>query len=158
MRTLTLALALNAMALGAGSLAAQQFGPAPDAATRTEILALREAAWRTWFGNDTTGFDRVVPDELMAMSWDGGPWQDHAGAVAGMAAFSRGGQRIQELEFPENVLQQYGDVVIVYTRFRLVLVDPAGRTSETKGRGTEIFVRRGGRWIHTGWHLDPVAS
>jgi hypothetical protein len=56
------------------------------------------------------------------------------------------------------VLQRYGDVVILYTTFRVVLTDREGKTSETTGRGTEVFVRRSGKWIHTGWHLDTVAG
>jgi hypothetical protein len=24
------------------------------------------------------------------------------------------------------------------------------------GRLTEVFVRRGGRWLHPGWHLDVL--
>lgn len=156
MRILTMALLLNAISVCPATLAAQKYGPAPDAATRKEVMAVREAAWRTWFSNDTAGFDRVVPDELVGMSWEGGPWQDQAGAIAGMAGFAKSGEKIKELEFPENVLQRYGDVVIIYSRFRLVLVNPAGVASETTGRGTEIFVRRNGRWIHTGWHLDTI--
>jgi hypothetical protein len=39
-----------------------------------------------------------------------------------------------------------------------VLADRAGQEQETTGRGTEVFVRRHGRWVHTGWHLDAVGS
>ena len=146
------------LALSSSTLPAQQYGPAPDAATRAEILALREAAWRTWFANDQAGFQRTVPDELVALGWGGGPWEDRAQTLAQMAEFAKGGWTLRTLEFPQNVLQQYGDVVIVYTRFRLVLADSAGKLEETTGRGTEVFVRRGGRWIHTGWHLDTVGG
>jgi len=137
-------------------LQAEEYGPEPDAATRAEILQLREAAWRTWFNNDQPGFQQVVPDELVAMGWDGGPWEDRAQTMKVMQEFAKSGQTIRALEFPRNVFQQYGDVVILYTRFRLVLADPAGKEEEISGRGTEVFVRRNGRWIHTGWHLDRV--
>ena len=60
MRILTMALLLNAISVCPATLAAQKYGPAPDAATRKEVMAVREAAWRTWFSNDTAGFDRVV--------------------------------------------------------------------------------------------------
>jgi hypothetical protein len=140
------------------SLGAEDYGPQPDAATRAEILELREAAWRTWFSNDQPGFQKVVPEELVAMGWNGGPWDDRAGTMQVMAQFAKGGQTIRTLEFPRNVFQQYGDVVILYTSFRLVLADAAGKAEETTGRGTEVFVRRNGRWIHTGWHLDSVAG
>jgi hypothetical protein len=141
-----------------GTASAAQSGPQPDAATRSEILALRERAWRTWFGNDQAGFQRVVPDELVAMGWTGGPWDDRATTLQRMAEFARSGQTLSDLEFTRDVFQQYGDVVILYTRFRLVLEAGDGTRSETSGRGTEIFVRRNGQWIHTGWHLDAIAG
>jgi hypothetical protein len=139
-------------------LHAEEYGPEPDAMTRAEILRLREAAWRTWFGNDQAGFQQVVPGELVAMGWDGGPWEDRAQTMKVMAEFARSGRTIRTLEFPRNVFQQYGDVVILYTSFRLVLADAAGEAEEIAGRGTEVFVRRNGRWIHTGWHLDKIAG
>lgn len=157
MRTPGISLAVL-LAATAAPLAAQEFGPQPDAATRAEILALREAAWRTWFANDQAGFQRIVPEELVALGWGGGPWEDRAMTVAQMAEFARGGQALTTLEFPRNVFQQYGDVVILYSTFRLVLSDRAGALQETTGRGTEVFVRRNGRWIHTGWHLDTIGG
>lgn len=157
MRCRGIALALT-LSVSAPPLAAQQFGPQPDAATQAEILTLREAAWRTWFSNDQAGFQRVVPDELVALGWGGGPWDDRAGTQARMEQFAATGQTLQTLEFPRNVFQRYGDVIILYTSFRLVLVDREGKTAETSGRGTEVFVRRNGRWIHTGWHLDQITG
>ena len=156
MRALGITLAVVA-AVGASSVSAQEFGPQPDPATQREILALREDAWRTWFANDRAGFQRIVPDELVALGWDGGAWQDRRQTMASMAEFAGSGQTLTALEFPRNVFQRYGDVVVLYTTFRIVLSDSAGQAHETTGRGTEVFVRRGGRWIHTGWHLDTVA-
>ena len=137
---------------------AQEYGPKPDAATRTEVLALREKAWRTWFSNDTTGFKSTVPAELVALGWDGGAWEDRKATMASMGGFAQGGSRIETLEFPENVMQQYGDVIILYTKDRLVLKGTDGKMPEYTGRGTEFFVRKGGKWTHTGWHLDNIAS
>ena len=147
-----------ALVFFAAPIAAQQFGPQPDSAAQREILALREQAWRTWFANDRAGFERVVPAELIALGWDGGAWGDREQALADMASFTTSGMTLTSLEFPRNVFQQYGDAVILYTRFRLVLTDRDGAAHEIAGRGTEIFVRRDGRWIHTGWHLDQVPN
>ncbi|MGE5926503.1 MAG: DUF4440 domain-containing protein [Gemmatimonadota bacterium] len=157
MRTAVASLAV-ALVLSAAPLSSQEYGPAPDAATRREILGIREQAWRTWFANDRAGFERVVPDELIALGWDGGPWGDRKQTLGDMTDFATSEMRLTTLEFPQNVFQQYGDAVILYTRFRLVLTDKDGAAHETSGRGTEIFVRRNGRWIHTGWHLDKVAN
>jgi len=145
-------------AVTAARLSAQEYGPQPDATTRTELLTLREAAWRTWFANDPAGFTRIVPGELVAMGWDGGPWTDRAQNVRQMAEFATSGQRLESLAFPLTVFQRYGDVVILYSTFQLVLVDGANAQQAISGRGTEVFVRRDGHWIHTGWHLDRVGS
>jgi hypothetical protein len=146
------------ISVGAAPMAAQQFGPEPDPATRRELLGLREAAWRSWFANDRAGFERIVPEELVALGWDGGPWDDRSRTVAQMEEFAKSGRKLTALEFPRNVFQRYGDVVILYTSFRIVLSDAAGAAHVTTGRGTEVFVRRHGRWIHTGWHLDTVGG
>lgn len=158
MRTLAVAIGVGLAAAGGNALVAQQYGPQPDPQTRAEILALREAAWRTWFAGDKAGFEQVVPQELVAMSWEGGPWQDRSATLVASAEFAKGGNTLRALGFPENVFQQYGDVIILYSRFHAVMADKAGVTSETTGRGTEVFVRRNGKWIHTGWHLDAVAD
>jgi Domain of unknown function (DUF4440) len=148
-----------AVALSAAApLSAQRFGPEPDAATKAQLLTLREAAWRTFFSNDQAGFQRVVPAELLAMGWDGGSWDDRAQTMANMAAFAKSGQKLTTLEFPRTEFQRYGDVVILYTTFRIVLQRTDGTSTETTGRGTEVFVRRGGQWAHTAWHLDRIGS
>ncbi len=139
-------------------MSAQSFGPQPDAATQKEILALRESAWRTWFANDTAGFKRVVPDELVALGMGGGEWENREQTLKQMGEFAKREMKLDQLHFVKNVFQQYGDAVILYTAFHMVLKGPKGETQETQGRGTEIFVRRNGRWAHTGWHLDTVGS
>jgi Domain of unknown function (DUF4440) len=142
----------------ASPLAGQEFGPQPDPDTEREILAIRETAWRSWFSNDRAAFQGVVPEELVALGWGGGPWEDRTQTLVQMEEFAKSGGTLAVLEFPRNVFQQYGDVVILYTRFRVVITDRAGTAQETTGRGTEVFVRRNGRWIHTGWHLDTVGD
>jgi Domain of unknown function (DUF4440) len=154
----TLVFATLAIVLAATPLSAQQFGPQPDSATKVEVLAVREAAWRTFFSNDRAGFQRVVPAELLAMGWDGGSWDDREQTLDNMAEFAKSGQKLTTLEFPRTEFQRYGDVVILYTTFRLVLQRTDGTSTETTGRGTEVFVRRAGRWAHTAWHLDRIGN
>lgn len=139
-------------------VAAQNYGPQPDAATARELLTLRERAWRSWFSNDAQAFKAVVPDELVALGWSDGPWSDRDETLKQMARFADSGTTLTALSFPENVFQQYADVVILYTRFRLSLTAKDGTVEHLQGRGTEIFVKRNKRWIHTGWHLDTIAA
>jgi ketosteroid isomerase-like protein len=156
MRTSLLSIAL--LTILSGPVLAQNYGPQPNSATRTEILALRDSAWRTWFSNDVQGFSKVVPEELVALGWSGGAWADRALTLKQMQDFAGTGRKIKALEFPENVFQQYGDVVILYTRFRITLSATDSDDQIITGRGTEVFVRRHKRWIHTGWHLDTVSE
>ncbi|MCU0646752.1 MAG: nuclear transport factor 2 family protein [Gemmatimonadaceae bacterium] len=156
-RPLRTALLASLLLAAAVPVAAQTSGPAPTPAVQQEILALRERAWRTFFANDQAGFKEVVPAELVAIGWGGGGWADRATTLARMQENAARGQRIETLEFPQNLFQQYGDAVILYTQYRIVLKSAAGALSETRGRGTEFFVKRDGRWIHTGWHLDAEA-
>jgi hypothetical protein len=155
MRTLSAAVA-SLLVAAAWADAPDRFGPQPDAKTRTTILALREAAWRSWFSNDAKTFQSVVPQELVALGWGGGAWEDRAQTLREMETFARSGARLTALEFPENVFQHYGSTIILYTQFHVTLTSADGTAQEIRGRGTEIFVLRRGRWIHTGWHLDKA--
>lgn len=131
----------------------QPRAPQPDAATRDAVLALRDAVWRAWYANDSTTFDRIVPDELLAIGWDGGTWNDRSRTVQRMREFAATGKTLRSLAFPENAFQWYGDVVLLYSTYRIV-VGKGDDVTTTVGRATEVFVRRDGRWIHTAWHLD----
>ena len=133
--------------------------PAPPAAatiearTCAELLPLREAVWRAWFAGDSAAFRRVVPDELVSIDVAEAAWRDREAQVAASLAFAARGGTLRALRFPRNVVQRYGDVAILYSTYALELsVDGAVR--ERRGRVTEVFVRRGGRWVHTGWHVD----
>ena len=64
--------------------------------------------------------------------------------------------RLVKVEFPKTEIQLFGDVAIMY--YTYVFETAMGNRSATDaGRGTEIFVRRSGRWIDAGWHLDNGA-
>ena len=57
MRAIALAVCLSVIL--AFPISAQSFGPEPDAATRRELLTLRERAWRSWFANDSMAFKQI---------------------------------------------------------------------------------------------------
>jgi hypothetical protein len=44
-------------------------------------------------------------------------------------------------------------VAILYTTWSYTL-EVEGKAQTSSGRGTEIFVRRDGQWVNSGWHLD----
>ena len=45
------------------------------------------------------------------------------------------------------------EVAILFTTY-LFEIETDGERSTSTGRGTELFVRRDGRWLNAGWHLD----
>lgn len=143
---------LGTIALGAVSDVA-----AEDASQiEPEVLKLREAAWRAWFAGDTEALGRMLPREFIGISM-GGPLTGRDQTLVESRGFHAEGGRLLKLEFPETQAQRYGDVVVLYGRYAVVY-ESGGSEKSLGGRLTEVFVRQGGRWIHTGWHLDTVAA
>ena len=68
-------------------------------------------------------------------------------------AFRERGGRLVRLAFPETQAQRFGDVVVLYGRYEVV-IHSGGAEHTMRGRLTEMFVRRNGKWLHPGWHLD----
>jgi ketosteroid isomerase-like protein len=67
--------------------------------------------------------------------------------------FAQGGGKLTALEFPTTQIQAYGDVAFVYSTYKVGMT-AGGQEIVQEGRATEVFVRRGGKWLHPGWHLD----
>ena len=122
-------------------------------AQREELLAAREAVWRAWFAGDQAALGEAVPEEAIAMDLGVAAWADRAEILRRAEAFATTGELVR-LEFPETRMQVYGDVAILYTTFAFE-TSQNGRRKVVSGRGTEIFVRRDGRWLNSGWHLEP---
>ena len=146
------------LALLAAPPAAAQ--PAPSAATaltgaeREELMRVRRDVWVHWFTGDTAGLRRVLAPELVAISPDSPDYQSLAQTIAGSAAFARGGRRLESVSFSSDSIHRIGDVAVMFTHYTVVTSGAEGFTM--KGRATEVFVRRGGRWVHTSWHLDAA--
>ena len=88
------------------------------------------------------------------------PFITRAGALDEARDFRAAGGRLVSLEFPETRAQRYGDVVILYGRYAVVLETggPESKTLKLRGRLTELFLRKGKGWVHTGWHLDTAST
>ena len=119
---------------------------------QASVLDAREAAWRNYYG-DTHKLAAMLPDDFVAMGL-GGKWGNRAETLANSRADIAAGMKIESLKFPENKIQRYGDVAIIYTTFELVLSKNGQTQSPITGRGTEIFRWDGLQWLHPGWHLD----
>ena len=123
-------------------------------ALRQEILKAREAVWRAWFNYDRKELEIVIPEETVAINSGDGPWEDRAAVIEGSRKFHESGGKLVRLEYPRTEIRLYGDVAILYTTWLTETQTPDGKRDLSSGRGTEIFVRRNGRWINPGWHLD----
>jgi hypothetical protein len=116
------------------------------------LLATRESVWRAWFAGDQS-LAAALPDEFVGISSGGGEWQTKDKTLAASRRFAEDGGKLEELRFPVNRIQRYGNVAIIYSEYQAVLVKKEDR-SVLAGRVTEVFVWDGGRWRHPGWHLD----
>jgi hypothetical protein len=118
-----------------------------------QILAAREAVWRAWFANDRPALERMIPTEAIAINNGSEGWSDRSAILSGAQRFADSGAKLVKLEFPKTEMQVYGNTIIIYTNY-LFETEMNGRRNTTKGRGTEIFVKRGNELVNVGWHLD----
>ena len=120
------------------------------------LLAARESAWRAYFGGDVKTLGELLPPEFIGIGMYDDPFADRASTLEGARAFRERGGRLLRLAFPETRAQRFGDTVVLYGRYEVV-IHSGGEERTMRGRLTEIFVRRGGKWVHPGWHLDLTA-
>jgi len=120
---------------------------------RRQILDAREAVWKAYFSNDRAALEKLIPEEAIAINEGSEAWANRDAIMADAQRFADSGAKLVRLEFPRTDIQVYGNTFILYTSY-LYEIEAQGKRSISKGRGTEIFVRRGNTLINTGWHLD----
>ena len=98
----------------------------------------------------------AVPHKAIAMDPGVADWADQDEILQRSSTFAAGGKLLR-LEFPETRMQVYGDVAVLYTTF-LFETEQGGQASVMTGRGTEVFVKRDGEWLNSGWHLERDES
>ena len=108
---------------------------------------------RAYFAGDVNALGGLLPQEFIGIGMNDGPFADRAKTLEGARAFREAGGRLVRLAFPETQAQRFGDVVVLYGRFEAV-IQSDGMERTLRGRLTELFVRRDGKWVHPGWHLD----
>ncbi len=119
----------------------------------SDVLKVREVVWRSWFANDAKTLKELVPPETIVISAGEKEWKHQAGVLQSAAEFRAQGGKLIRLEFPRTEVQQFGDVAILYSEYRLE-TEMHGKRSTSAGRATEIFVRHNGQWTNPGWHTD----
>jgi hypothetical protein len=129
-----------------------QAGQVPSS-VRTELEKVRQDVWVAWFNNDQKRMNEIIAPELIAISAEDDNWQTKPGTMQSAAGFVQGGGKLIKVEFPHTDIQLYDDVAILYSRY-VVEYQVGDKTMKDAGRATEVFVKKNGRWIHPGWHLD----
>lgn len=128
---------------------------AHDPLWRDALLAAREAVWRDFFGAPDA-LAAVLTEDFIAIN-SGGPWWNRTETIAASRETRAAGSVLTELVFPETRIQRYGDVAIIYTTYRFTVRRGNADPTTAAGRATEMFRLDGGRWLHTGWHLDEAS-
>ena len=105
-------------------------------------------------GSRTEELKDLVPPDTMAINAGEEEWKNQQQILDSSAEFVAGGGKLLRLEFPRTEIQMYGDVAVLYSLFEMEMEVGGGRRIAQSGRATEIFVRRDGRWVNPGWHLD----
>ena len=95
----------------------------------------------------------VLPADFLAISASGAEVSNLENTIASSRAFTDSGGRLTALSFPETHAQRFGDTVVLYGRYAATFVSGASE-KQMHGRLTEVFVKRDGKWVHPGWHLD----
>jgi hypothetical protein len=124
-----------------------------SAESKNSLLDAREAVWRAWFSNDRENLGELIPPETIAIDAGEEKWGHHDDVLSGSKEFVASGGKLVKLEFPETEIQLYGPTAILYSKYQLVTA-VNDKTNTHSGRATEVFVRRDGKWVNTGWHLD----
>jgi hypothetical protein len=153
-------LALICLALSVTSVAADRQAAGKgtalesiDPKMRAELVAARERIWRGWFANDQKVLEEMLPPEFVGIGFGGGPFDNRESALKGAAEFAAGGGKLQRLEFSDDRVQVFGDVVTLFSNYSIEFVVGGEKTAQS-GRATEVFLRRNRRWTNPAWHLD----
>ena len=121
---------------------------------KASLLKAREAVWRAWFAGDLKTLRELLPPELITLDGTPGGFGTLDSNLRESASFAKSGGKLVRLAFPRTDIQAYGRTAIIYTTFELEL-NVNGQVNKEAGRATEVFVRRGERWLNTGWQLGP---
>ena len=134
--------------------AARRQYPAPlPPRVRQEILDAREAAWRAWFENDEERLARFLPDDAVGIGAEDAQFAGRDEALASAKEFAAAGLELVRLAFPKTEIRLYRDIAVLYSTYESEVKGPQGSRT-VSGRASEVFIKREGTWVNTGWHLD----
>ena len=123
--------------------------PVPES-VRKALLQAREAAWRGEFLQNPS---LLPPEAVGIVEWTE-DWKHRDEIIAGAKTANANGINIRRLQFPTTEIQLYGDTAILYSTYIYEAEFNGQSAGVETGRSTEIFIRRNGKWLAAGWHID----
>jgi hypothetical protein len=102
---------------------------------------------------DLSILERELPAEIIAIQENQDRWERRQTLLAIAKEVNGGGGKLVHLEFPHTEIQVFGSTAIMYYTY-VFETEFQGNRYLSKGRGTEIFILRDGKWTDVGWHLD----
>ena len=117
------------------------------------LLRTREAVWRAWFAGDEQALRRLVPPDTIVLSASEKNWQSQSDVLRDARQFHAGGGKLISLSFPRTAVQRFGPAAFLYSDYVMEFSEN-GKRSIVRGRATEVFVLRDGKWVNPGWHTD----
>ena len=131
-------------------------GPLPEPAKKS-LLDAREKVWRAYFANDRAYLEQALPPELVAIDPGSDKFSTRDTIFDGAARFAQSGSKLANIQFSNTEIQNYGNVVLVYSTYALDFDGPQGKSHQS-GRASESFIFQNGKWVNVGWHLDSEPS
>ena len=122
-------------------------------AERKELLEVRRLVWDSYFLNDQARLKELIGEDFITINPGEEHWQNRAEFVAGARAFADHQGKLVSLSFPRTEVQDFGDVAVLYSLVQITM-ESQGKRESLSCRSTEVFQKRGGRWVNTGAHVD----
>jgi hypothetical protein len=80
-------------------------------------------------------------------------WKTQRDVLREAREFHSSGGKLMHLTFSRTAIQRFRDTAFVYSDY-VVELSVNGKSKVSRGRATEVFVLKGGKWINPGWHTD----
>src|ERR1700722_5579708 len=122
-------------------------------AERKKLLEVRRMVWDSYFLNDQARLKELIGEDFITINPGEGHWQNRAEFLAGARAFADHQGKLVSLSFPRTEVQDFGDVAVLYSLVQITM-ESQGKRESLSCRSTEVFQKRGGRWVNTGAHVD----
>ncbi|MFN8574105.1 MAG: nuclear transport factor 2 family protein [Gemmatimonadaceae bacterium] len=111
--------------------------------TEQELIAARDTVWRAFFHHDTAALRRFLPPAAATLEGgDSSRWNTRNDIMQSSRAFVQSRSRLVDVKFDDTQITLAGHTAVLRSSYA-VIVEAGGRVDTTRGRATELFVRRG---------------